>query len=146
MGPTWCASAGCRSREGDEPVADACVTAEPGVVLAILTADCLPVVFAAEDGSEIGAAHAGWRGLAQGVLEEHGGRDACAGGRRWWHGWVRPPGRAYEIGAEVLDAFVAQDGTPQSAFAPTRPGHWRVDLMRWPAIVWRDWRDARPRR
>ncbi|MEO5962592.1 MAG: laccase domain-containing protein, partial [Thermomonas sp.] len=48
----------------DEPEADAAVTSMPGVVLAILTADCLPVVFAAQDGSEIAAAHAGWRGLA----------------------------------------------------------------------------------
>src|SRR5690606_37764044 len=53
----------------DEPEADAAVTSRPGIVLAILTADCLPVVFAARDGSEIGAAHAGWRGLADGVLE-----------------------------------------------------------------------------
>lgn len=52
-----------------EPVADAAVTSVPGVVLAILTADCLPVVLAARDGSEVGAAHAGWRGLADGMLE-----------------------------------------------------------------------------
>ena len=52
-----------------EPVADAAVTSVPGVVLAILTADCLPVVFAAADGREVGAAHAGWRGLADGMLE-----------------------------------------------------------------------------
>ncbi|HSR64824.1 MAG TPA: laccase domain-containing protein, partial [Xanthomonadaceae bacterium] len=55
--------------EGGEPEADAAVTAAAGVVLAILTADCLPVVFCADDGSEVGAAHAGWRGLAEGVLE-----------------------------------------------------------------------------
>ena len=55
--------------DGPEPVADAAVTSTPGVVLAILTADCLPVLFAARDGGEIGAAHAGWRGLAAGVLE-----------------------------------------------------------------------------
>ena len=53
----------------DEPEADAAVTSMPGTVLAILTADCLPVVFAARDGDEIGAAHAGWRGLGAGVLE-----------------------------------------------------------------------------
>jgi copper oxidase (laccase) domain-containing protein len=49
---------------GDEPEADAAATDVPGVVLAILTADCLPVVFAACDGSEVAVAHAGWRGLA----------------------------------------------------------------------------------
>ncbi|MEO6800225.1 MAG: laccase domain-containing protein, partial [Rhodanobacter sp.] len=53
----------------EEPQADAAVSHIPGTVLAILTADCLPVLFCAEDGSEIGAAHAGWRGLAAGVLE-----------------------------------------------------------------------------
>ena len=53
----------------DEPEADAAVTATPGTVLAILTADCLPVVLAAKDGGEIAAAHAGWRGLCTGVLE-----------------------------------------------------------------------------
>ena len=53
----------------DEPEADASVTATTGTVLAILTADCLPVVFADRHGSEIAAAHAGWRGLADGVLE-----------------------------------------------------------------------------
>src|SRR5690606_6794345 len=52
-----------------EPEADAAVTATPGVVLAILTADCLPVVFAAKDGSEVAAAHAGWPGLSKGRLE-----------------------------------------------------------------------------
>ena len=53
----------------DEPEADAAITATPGTVLAILTADCLPVVFASKTGDEIGAAHAGWRGLCAGVLE-----------------------------------------------------------------------------
>ena len=52
-----------------EPVADALVTTTRGVVLAILTADCLPVVFAAKDGREIAAAHAGWPGLSKGMLE-----------------------------------------------------------------------------
>src|SRR5690606_83979 len=57
------------AREVSVGVADAAVASEPGVVLAVLTADCLPAVFAARDGSEIGVAHAGWRGLAAGVLE-----------------------------------------------------------------------------
>lgn len=57
-------AAGTVAPGAQEPVADAAVTAVPGVVLAILTADCLPVVLAAADGSEVAAAHAGWRGLA----------------------------------------------------------------------------------
>ncbi|HEX7803093.1 MAG TPA: peptidoglycan editing factor PgeF [Pseudoxanthomonas sp.] len=113
---------------GAEPVADASVTSTSGVVLAILTADCLPVVFADEDGTEIGAAHAGWRGLAAGVLE-----NTVAAMRSppdkivAWLGPAAGP-QAYEIGAEVFDAFVSQDGNAASAFVATRPGHWRVDL------------------
>jgi YfiH family protein len=113
---------------GAEPVADGSVTSTPGVVLAILTADCLPVVFAAEDGSEIGAAHAGWRGLAAGALENTVAMmQAPAGKLVAWRGPAAGP-QAYEIGEEVFDAFVSQDGRAESAFMSTRAGHWRVDL------------------
>lgn len=111
-----------------EPVADAAVTSAPGVVLAILTADCLPVLLAARDGGEIGAAHAGWRGLAAGVLEatvqamHTPARDLIA-----WLGPAAGP-HAYEIGPEVREAFLARDPDAAGAFAATRPGHWRVDL------------------
>ena len=111
-----------------EPTADAAVTAVPGVVLAILTADCLPVVFAARDGSEVGAAHAGWQGLAGGVLE------ATVAALRTrpaqllaWLGPAAGP-QAYEIGENVRDALVGHDPAAASAFVATRPGHWRVDL------------------
>ncbi len=116
------------AREGAEPVADASVTSVPGVVLTILTADCLPVVFANEEGSEIGTAHAGWRGLANGVLE-----NTVAAMRSPAHAliaWLGPAAgpQAYEIGQEVFDTFVSTDAEAASAFASTRPGHWRVDL------------------
>jgi YfiH family protein len=112
----------------EEPIADASVTSAPDVVLAILTADCLPIVFAAEDGSEIGAAHAGWRGLASGVLENTvAAMHTPAGKLVAWLGPAAGP-QAYEIGEEVFDAFVSQDARAASAFAATRPGHWRVDL------------------
>ncbi|MEO8365373.1 MAG: peptidoglycan editing factor PgeF [Pseudoxanthomonas sp.] len=117
------------ARAGDgEPVADASVTSTAGVVLAILTADCLPVVLAAEDGGEIAAAHAGWRGLASGVLENTvAAMHAPAGKLVAWLGPAAGP-QAYEIGEEVFEAFVAQDARAASAFIATRPGHWRVDL------------------
>ena len=112
----------------DEPTADAAVTSTPGVVLAVLTADCLPVLLAARDGREIGAAHAGWRGLAGGVLE------ATVAAMRTppadlvaWLGPAAGPD-AYEIGAEVREAFLAHDARAASAFVATRPDHWRVDL------------------
>ncbi len=115
--------------EGDaEPEADAAVTSAPGVVLAILTADCLPVLFAARDGSEIGAAHAGWRGLASGVLERTvQAMRTPASALVAWLGPAAGP-RHYEIGAEVRDAFLAHDPGAAGAFESTRPGHWRVDL------------------
>lgn len=110
------------------PEADAAVTSEPGVVLAILTADCLPVVFAARDGGELGAAHAGWRGLAAGVLEATVAAMATPpAGLVAWLGPAAGPAH-YEIGAEVREAFVSGDLGAASAFVPTRPGHWRVDL------------------
>ena len=112
----------------DEPEADAAVTRTPGTVLAILTADCMPVVFAADDGSEIGAAHAGWRGLAGGVLEATvATMRASPANIIAWLGPAAGP-QAYEISQEVLDTFVAHDPRAASAFAVTRPGHWRVDL------------------
>ena len=112
----------------DEPEADAAVTSTPGSVLAILTADCLPVVFAAEDGSEIAVAHAGWRGLCNGVLEATVAAMHTPPQRLMaWLGPAAGP-QAYEIGEEVFDAFTARDGRARMAFLPTRPGHWKVDM------------------
>ena len=112
----------------DEPEADAAGTATPGVVLAILPADCLPVVFAARDGSEVAAAHAGWRGLAAGVLEQAvAAMRAAPGDIVAWLGPAAGP-QAYEIGEEVFEAFTSRDPRAASAFVATRPGHWRVDL------------------
>lgn len=113
----------------DEPVADASVTAQRGVVLAILTADCLPVVFAAGDGSEIGAAHAGWRGLADGMLEATVAAMTTAPSQL--QVWLGPAAGAadYEIGEDVRSAFVGQDAEAANAFVPTRAGHWNVDLF-----------------
>lgn len=117
-----------RDTGSDDPQADASVTADAGVVLAILTADCLPVVFAARDGREIAAAHAGWRGLAAGMLEATvaamttSPADVIA-----WLGPAAGPD-AYEIGAEVRDVFVGHDARAEAAFVATRPGHWKVDL------------------
>lgn len=112
----------------DEPEADAAVTSTPGTVLAILSADCLPVVFAARDGSRIGAAHAGWRGLADGVLEATVAAMATpADDIVAWLGPAAGPD-AYEIGVDVFEAFVSRDASASAAFAPTRRGHWKVDL------------------
>ena len=111
-----------------EPEADAAVTAIPGVVLAILTADCLPVVFAAKDGRELAAAHAGWPGLSSGMLEATlAAMRTPAADLVAWIGPCAGPAR-YEVGRNVFDAFVAQDSGAEDAFVPTRPGHWLADL------------------
>jgi len=104
------------------------VTSTPGSVLAILTADCLPVLLCADDGSEVAAAHAGWRGLAAGVLEATVAAMRTPADRVLaWLGPAAGP-QHYEIGVEVYDAFVSQDWAAGSAFTSTRPQHWRVDL------------------
>ncbi len=111
-----------------EPAADAAVTSTPGVVLAILTADCLPVLFCNRAGTEVAAAHAGWRGLAAGVLEATIAAMHSAPGELL--AWIGPAAGVanYEIGAEVRGAFVEHDRGAATAFIQTRPGHWRVDL------------------
>lgn len=115
-------------RGDNEPEADALATATPGVVLAILSADCLPVVLAAADGSEVAAAHAGWRGLAAGMLEATvAAMTTAPAGLRAWLGPAAGPA-AYEVGADVRDAFLGADPAAAEAFVATRPGHWHVDL------------------
>jgi YfiH family protein len=111
-----------------EPEADAASTATPGEVLVILSADCLPVLLCATNGSEVAAAHAGWRGLAGGVLERT--VDAMDTSPEHLLAWLGPAAgpQAYEVGVEVRDAFLAHDPRAGVAFVPTRPGHWRVDL------------------
>ena len=112
----------------DEPQADAAVSHIPGTVLAILTADCLPVLFCADDGGEIGAAHAGWRGLAAGVLEATLTQLETPAHRLF--AWLGPciGAASYEVGEEVRDAFVVSDAGAACCFALTRPGHWLADL------------------
>jgi YfiH family protein len=126
--PLEATSSSLASAGEGEVQADAAVTSTQGIVLAILTADCLPVVFAARDGSEVAAAHAGWRGLADGVLEASvATMDTPADDIVAWLGPAAGPD-AYEIGVDVFEAFVSRDPAASAAFVPTRPGHWKVDL------------------
>ena len=112
----------------DPPGADASTTRTAGVVLAILTADCLPLLICADDGSEIAAIHAGWRGLAAGVIERC--IERLRAPRAKLLAWLGPAigPSSYEVGGEVREAFVAQSERDVAAFAPTRPGHWHCDL------------------
>lgn len=115
--------------------ADASVTTEPGIACAVQAADCLPVLFAAPQGRAVAAAHAGWRGLAAGILEATV-EDVCAAGHcapsqlRTWLGASIGP-RKFEVGADVLEAFgVDVAATDHAAFRAVRPGKWLADLPR----------------
>jgi polyphenol oxidase len=118
---------------GTPPVADAAVTTRPGQVLAVMTADCLPVLMWAADGSCVGVAHAGWRGLAAGVIEatvaamraQRPGVPIAA-----WLGPAIGPD-AYEVGDDVREAFVGRDDAQAPAFrVGAVPGKWYCDLYR----------------
>lgn len=112
----------------DEPIADASVTSKNNIVLSVLTADCLPALFCNDDGTEVAAAHAGWRGLASGMLENTvRAMSSKPGNIMVWLGPAAGP-LAYEVGVEVRDAFVEYDSHADVAFAPTRENHWKVDL------------------
>lgn len=110
------------------PVADASLGRAPGDVCVVRTADCLPVLFCAADGTEIAAAHAGWRGLASGVLEATVAGMAHAPDRLMV--WLGPAisQRAFEVGGEVRDAFVKTDPGAAACFLPNERGRWQADL------------------
>lgn len=111
-----------------EWVADAAVARTANAALAILTADCLPVLFASDDGAAIGAAHAGWRGLSGGVVEATVARLGVSADRVM--AWLGPAigARSYEVGEDVRSVFVEVDPVAAEAFVPTRPRHWSCDL------------------
>lgn len=113
------------------PEADASISTRPGVVCAIQTADCLPVLFCDAGGKVVGAAHAGWRGLAGGVLENTVGRMRSAGATEIlaWLGPAIGP-KCFEVGRDVYDAFVAKDASMADAFQPIAgtPGKYLADI------------------
>lgn len=100
------------------PPADAAITRENGVVCAVMTADCLPVLFCSRDGSEVAAAHAGWRGLCNGVLEQTLSQFHCPA--KDIHAWLGPAigPQAFEVGPEVRSAFMAHAEQAEEAFRP----------------------------
>jgi len=110
------------------PDADAIIADKPGSICVVRTADCLPVLFCARDGTEIGAAHAGWRGLAAGIVEKTvaamhtPARELIA----WFGPAISQP--SFEVGAEVKDAFLAADTGAGAAFTQNDRGRWQADL------------------
>lgn len=119
---------------GTAPQADAAFTGQPGQVLVVLTADCLPVLLAADDGSEVGVAHAGWRGLLAGVIENLVAVMATPAHRLLaWLGPAIGPG-AFEVGPEVREPFADEGPAAALAFRPGRGDRWMADiyqLARW---------------
>ena len=110
------------------PEADAAFSRETGQVCTVLTADCLPVLFCDRAGSVVAAAHAGWRGLADGVLEATvAAMQAPPGEVLAWMGAAIGP-QAFEVGDEVRAAFVAQHPEAAAAFEPHAPGKWLADI------------------
>ena len=110
------------------PVADAAITRATDVVLTVRTADCLPVLLADRVGTVLAVAHAGWRGLAAGVLEntlaamQVDARDVAA-----WIGPAIGPD-AFEVGPDVWATYCARDSAAMPYFRPIREGKWMADL------------------
>lgn len=110
------------------PRADAVIARLPGLVAAIQVADCLPVLFATTEGSAVAAAHAGWRGLAAGVLEATlAGLDGDPARLLAWLGPAIGP-RHFEVGEEVKSAFTGHDPQAARAFTANERGRWWCDL------------------
>jgi len=117
--------------DNTEPArADAAVTFAPGRVCVVMTADCLPVVFADRAGTRVGVAHAGWRGLVGGVLEAT--VRALQVAPEQLVAWLGPAigPSAFEVGSEVRAAFVARDAENEAAFTRNATGRFQADLYR----------------
>ena len=113
---------------GPAAEADAVWSRTPGQVCAVLTADCLPVLLCDRAGDCVAAAHAGWRGLAAGVLEATvAALPADAADLMAWLGPAIGPD-AFEVGDEVREAFVTADARAGAAFRPAGDGRWLADL------------------
>lgn len=111
----------------EEVEADASVAFDPGAICVVLTADCLPALFCDRQGTVVAAAHAGWRGLAAGVLEQTVSAMKCAPEEIMvWLGPAIGPG-TFEVGDEVREVFVSQQPMASQAFA-ARDDKWLADI------------------
>jgi YfiH family protein len=132
--PAWLAQVHGRDivdldRGAANPSADGAVTRRPGVVCAVMTADCVPVLLAEPQGLVVGAAHAGWRGLAAGVIGA-----AVAAMRTPTErllAWIGPAicAQHYEVGQEVCDALIGASPGAQRALTRNAGGRWQADLV-----------------
>jgi polyphenol oxidase len=113
---------------GTEPEADGAFVTQPGAVCAVLTADCLPVLLCNRAGTKVAALHAGWRGLAGGVIEA--GVKALGAPGSDLLAWLGPAigPEVFEVGPEVRTAFVQHDAQAASAFRAARDGKYLADI------------------
>ena len=114
-----------------KPRADAMVTATPGLVLTVLTADCQPVLFADAEAGVIGAAHAGWRGARDGILEATVDAMEALGARRAQiHAVIGPTisQAVYEVGPEFYESFTEDDPASRRFFVPGKADRFLFDL------------------
>ncbi len=113
------------------PTADAVITTTPGRVLALLTADCVPIVIASSCGRALGLAHAGWRGLAGGIVEATLQRlQRAVQGSATWRAWIGPciGPQVYEVGEDVYRAFAVPPAPEALVPRPGAPGKWLCNL------------------
>ncbi len=112
----------------EQACADGRFSDRPGEVCAVLTADCLPVLLCNRSGSAVAAVHAGWRGLLGGVIEA--ALDCFPGELSAIMAWLGPAigPSAFEVGAEVVEGFVAEDRRAAECFRPVAENKWLADL------------------
>ena len=120
--------AGSPQFDADPPAADAIIADRPGDICVVRTADCLPILLCSSDGKEIAAIHAGWRGLAAGIVEATVAALATANDQlmAWFGPAISQP--AFEVGAEVKEAFVQKNVVAGAAFLENAQGRWQADL------------------
>jgi YfiH family protein len=109
-------------------VADAANTQQAGTIAVVMTADCLPILLCNKAGTEVAAIHAGWRGLADGVIEA--AVLAMQSPPDQLLAWIGPgiSQQCFEVGDEVREIFIARNNTAEDHFIANRPAHWLCDL------------------
>ena len=108
--------------------ADATFTSQQNVVCVVLTADCLPILLCNQDGTQVAAIHAGWRGLLDGVIESTLAEMDC--GRDGLMAWLGPAigPEVFEVGHDVRDAFIDRDSEAVTAFKQSANNKWLADI------------------
>ena len=119
----------------DSAQADASYTTQAGIVCAVLTADCLPILVSDVDGSCVGVIHAGWRGLLAGVIQQT--IKAMSAYAKPYYVWLGPAigPTAFQVGSDVLEPLVAQDSSFERAFVSDGSGKWKLDIYQVAKIV-----------